>query len=220
MLPQADVYPAGMRATRDLLRRRMPLLRHPASLLAHLQKTHSQDNLPQLGQKLADKANRQGVAERFPDPAVQKRLAGDLTRSGSYDRRLTELALAIVDPAMAHEAQTFSRLRSIPGVDNILAHVLLYAIHGDPPLPPGADVRLRPSSGDVRQSIRRHMGWHGRGQDRPRGPPVGLLGSRRPVFPAQAGGPKIPCAPRDNTWPGHSLDGPRPSPGARRELPV
>jgi transposase len=32
-LPQADVYPAQRRATRDLLRRRMPLLRTRAALL-------------------------------------------------------------------------------------------------------------------------------------------------------------------------------------------
>jgi len=33
MLPQAYVYPAAMRATRDLLRRRMPLMRKRAELL-------------------------------------------------------------------------------------------------------------------------------------------------------------------------------------------
>ena len=42
MLPQAYVYPAHMRATRDLLRRRMPLAHKRAALLAHVQHTHSQ----------------------------------------------------------------------------------------------------------------------------------------------------------------------------------
>src|SRR5215831_10017443 len=42
MLPQASVYPGEMRATRDLLRRRMPLMRPRAELLAHIQNTHSQ----------------------------------------------------------------------------------------------------------------------------------------------------------------------------------
>ena len=40
MLPQAYVYPAEMRATRDLLRRRMHLMRKRAELLAHIQKTN------------------------------------------------------------------------------------------------------------------------------------------------------------------------------------
>src|SRR5215470_9033684 len=45
MLPQAYVYPAAMRATRDLLRRRMHLMRKRAELLAHIQNTNSQYNL-------------------------------------------------------------------------------------------------------------------------------------------------------------------------------
>jgi transposase len=129
MIPQAYVYPAEMRATRDLLRRRMHLMRHRAGLLAHIQNTNSQYNLPQIGKKLAYKANRGGVAERFSNPAVQKSIEVDLTLIGSYDRLLTELELEIVNTAKAHDAQTFYRLRSIPGVGKILALVLLYEIH-------------------------------------------------------------------------------------------
>ncbi|HXH08656.1 MAG TPA: IS110 family transposase [Alphaproteobacteria bacterium] len=129
MIPQAYVYPAEMRATRDLLRRRMHLMRHRAGLLAHIQNTHSQYNLPQIGKTLAYQANREGVAERFPEPAVQKSIAVDLTLLGSYDRLLTALELDIVNTAKAYAPQTFSRLRSIPGVGKILALVLLYDIH-------------------------------------------------------------------------------------------
>jgi Transposase len=39
MLPQASVYPAAMRATRDLFRRRTPLMRTRSELLAHVQLT-------------------------------------------------------------------------------------------------------------------------------------------------------------------------------------
>src|SRR6266852_2299789 len=44
MLPQAYVYPAAMRATRDVLRRRCHLMRKRAELLAHIQNTTSQYN--------------------------------------------------------------------------------------------------------------------------------------------------------------------------------
>src|SRR5215475_12487042 len=74
MLPQAYVSPAEMRATRDLLRRRMHLMRKRAELLGHIQNTHSQYNLPEIGKKIAYKAHRDGVADRFADPAVHKRL--------------------------------------------------------------------------------------------------------------------------------------------------
>jgi transposase len=129
MLPQAYVYPAEMRATRDLLRRRMSLMRKRAELLTHVQQTNHQYNLPEIGQKIADKANRDGVAERFPDPAVQKSIEVDLALIDSYDYLLTNLELDLVQTAKAHEAQTFYRLRSIPGVGKILALVLLYEIH-------------------------------------------------------------------------------------------
>ena len=43
-----------------------------------MQQTNWQYNLPEIGKKLAYKANRDGVAERFPDPAVQKSVEVDL----------------------------------------------------------------------------------------------------------------------------------------------
>ena len=46
-LPKAYVYPPEMRATRDLLRRRLHLVRRRGNLLAHIQNTHHQYNLPQ-----------------------------------------------------------------------------------------------------------------------------------------------------------------------------
>src|SRR5262245_36148654 len=55
MLPQADVSPAAMRATRDLLSRRLHLTRQRAALLAHLQHTHRQYHLPEIGNTLASK---------------------------------------------------------------------------------------------------------------------------------------------------------------------
>jgi transposase len=70
MFPQAYGYPAEMRATRDLLRRRIPLMRKRAELLGHIHNTHSQYHLPEIGKKIAYKAKRDGVTERFADPAV------------------------------------------------------------------------------------------------------------------------------------------------------
>jgi transposase len=129
MLPQAYVYPAAMRATRDLLRRRTHLMRKRAELLAHIHNTNSQYNLPEIGKKLAYQANRDGVAERFPDPAVHKSIEVDLALINHYDRLLTALELDLVQTAKADNAQTFYRLRSIPGIGKILALVLLYEIH-------------------------------------------------------------------------------------------
>src|ERR687895_446380 len=129
MLPQAYVYPAKMRATRDLLRRRMHLMRKRAELLSHVQNTNSQYNLPEIGKKIAYKANREGVAERFDDAAVQKNIEVDLALITYYDQLLTDLELHIVNTAKQHDANTFYRLRSVPGIGKILALVMLYEIH-------------------------------------------------------------------------------------------
>jgi transposase len=129
MLPQAYGYPAEMRATRDLLRRRMHLTRKRAEMLAHIQNTNSQYHLPEIGKKLAYKANRAGVAERFPDPAVQKSIEVDRGLIGYYDQGLNDLELTLVNTAKPHHAQTLYRLQSVPGIGKILALVLLYEMH-------------------------------------------------------------------------------------------
>ena len=128
MFPQAYVYPAEMRATRDLLRRRCHLVRKRAELLAHIQNTNSQYNLPEIGKKLAYKANREGVEEHFPDPSVRKTIEVDVSLIDHYDQLLGEVELSITRTAKAHEVQTFSRLQSVPGSGQILALVLLYEI--------------------------------------------------------------------------------------------
>lgn len=72
LMPQAYVYPARMRATRDLLRRRMYLARYRADLLAHIQNTVSQHNLPPLGIRADRKAQRPQSPEHFPNAVVHR----------------------------------------------------------------------------------------------------------------------------------------------------
>lgn len=129
MLPQAYVYPAGMRSTRDLIRRRLHLVRKRGQLLAHIQNTRAQYNLPAFGRKLAYKANRAGVVEHFADPSVQKSIEVDLALIDHYDALVTDLELTIVREAKRHDADAFHRLRSVPGIGKVLALTILYEIH-------------------------------------------------------------------------------------------
>jgi transposase len=126
MLPQASVYPAQMRATRDLLRRRTHLMRKRADLLAHVQNTNSQYNLPEISKKIAYKANRAGVAERFADPAVQKSSEVDLALITYDDQLLGDLELSIIKAAKHHDANTLYVLQTVPGIGKILSLVLFY----------------------------------------------------------------------------------------------
>ena len=128
-LPQAYVYPSEMRATRDLLRRRMHLARKRGELLAHVQNTNSQYNLSAIGKNLAYQANRDGVAERFADPAVQKSMEVDLALVSHYDTLLRDVELTLLKTAKQHDANTLYLLQTVPGIGKILSLVLLYEIH-------------------------------------------------------------------------------------------
>jgi transposase len=104
-------------------------MRTRAALLAHIQHTNSQYNLPELGQKLADKGNRDGVAERFLDPAVQKSVEVDLALIDHDDRLLSDVELTVVQTAKQHTAHALYRLQSVPGIGKIVRLVLLYEMH-------------------------------------------------------------------------------------------
>jgi len=88
LLPQAYAYPAGMRAARDLLRRRRHLVRKPGQLRAHIQMAAQQYNLPPLEKRIAYPANREGVAEHVPDRAVRQSIEVDLALLERYDELL------------------------------------------------------------------------------------------------------------------------------------
>lgn len=129
-----------MRATRALLRRRRHLRRQRAAWLGPSPQTPSQDNLPDMGKKIASKANRDGVAARFADPAGQKSIAVDLALMGHDDERLRDIELSLLKAAQPHDANTLARLRTVPGMGAILSLVLLDAIHDLQRFPRGQDV--------------------------------------------------------------------------------
>jgi transposase len=128
MLPQAYVYPAAMRATRDLLRRRLHLVRKRGQLLAHIRNTNAQYNLPAFEKRLAYPGNRDGVLDHFPDPIV-KSIEVDVVLIDQYDALINDLALTIVREAKQHDGDAFHRLRSVPGIGKVLALTILYEVH-------------------------------------------------------------------------------------------
>ena len=127
--PTAYPYPAKWRATRDLLRRRMYISHRCSGLVAHIQNTNTQYNLPAFRKKLTRKYNHDGVAERFEDPSVRKSVEVDLAMIESLNQILKKLEWYIEKTARQHDYHTLYLLRSIPGVGQILALVILYEIH-------------------------------------------------------------------------------------------
>ena len=82
-LPMSYVYPSEMRATRDVLRRRMRFVRRRGGIMAHIQNTVTQYSLPPLEKRLDHPKNRSGLLEHFEDEDLQMSIAVDMQQLDS-----------------------------------------------------------------------------------------------------------------------------------------
>ena len=127
--PMAHVYPRAKRETRDLLRRRSFFVRQRAQLIAHVQNTNAQYNLPPLAKKLTYKGNRTAaIADRFEHPSTQLSIRSDLALVENYDTQIAALETHLVKSAKVDDPTTFAFLRTVPGIGPILGLVMLYEI--------------------------------------------------------------------------------------------
>lgn len=129
MISEAYVYPREMRSTRDLLRRRMFMVRKRSELLVHVQNTNSQYNLPEINARIDRKNTREKVAERFVDPSVRKSIETDLALLDAYGKEISSVEWFVEKNARIHNARDLCLLRTIPGIGKILALAILYEIH-------------------------------------------------------------------------------------------
>jgi len=128
--PLAYVYPPGMRATRDLMRRRNHFVRKRAELLAHIQNTTMQYNLAPLGTLSRPHHRRdKDIVGHFPDPVVQLIVETDLQLIDHYDPIIKNLDNQILALAKGHDPRSLHLLRSIHGVGEVLSLTMLYEIH-------------------------------------------------------------------------------------------
>lgn len=129
--PLAYSYPAKMRATRDLMRRRTYIVGRLGELVAHIKNTNTQYNLPPFQKRLTRKYNHQevkDVIDRFEDPAVQLSVETDLAMIEALNPILRKLEWQIEKMAKGHDYNSLLRLQSIPGVGQTLSLVMLYEI--------------------------------------------------------------------------------------------
>jgi hypothetical protein len=98
-------------------------------LLAHIQNTRAQYHLPAFAKRLAYPGNRDGVVEHFPDPSVRKSIEVDVVLIDQYDALVNDLERTIVREAKRHDGDAFHRLRSVPGIGQVLALTILYEMH-------------------------------------------------------------------------------------------
>jgi transposase len=128
-LAQAYVYPPEMRATRDLLRRRLFFVRKRGELFAHVRTTSHQYNLTIPPGQLLYHCNRARVPEIFDDPVVRTSVEADLELACHYDGLIRSMERTVLEQAKIDDVSSLDLLQSIPGVGTILSLTLLYEIH-------------------------------------------------------------------------------------------
>ena len=128
-LAQAYVYPPQMRATRDLLRRRLFFVRKRGELFAHVRTTSHQYNLTIPTGQLLYQCNRARIPEIFDDPIVRTSVEADLELAGHYDGLIRSMERTVLEQAKVDDMSSLNLLQSIPGVGMILSLTLLYEIH-------------------------------------------------------------------------------------------
>jgi len=126
--PLAYVYPKAMRATRDLLRRRMKIVRHGANLKAHVGNTTSQYNLPPNKVNLKNVSARKQLRSTFPDPVVQRNIDLDMAVLECYAKELSKIEWFLEQQARQHNPVHLHLLRSVAGIGRILALTILYEV--------------------------------------------------------------------------------------------
>ena len=144
-------YPSGWRSTRDLLRRRGHFVSRRGETLAHIQIVNHQQNLPAFSGRMQYKSNRQGIAQRFADPAVAFSIETDVAMLDAYDTTIRDLERFLEQSAKVHDAQNFYLLKTIPGVGKIIAMTILYEIH---------NIKRFPEVGDFLSYARLVRGSH------------------------------------------------------------
>jgi transposase len=128
MLPVAYAYPQAMRSTRDLLRRRMYLMRHQSELLAHIQNTNTQYNLAAFEKRINYRSNRVGLTEHFPDPLVRKSIEADMEVLDTLHQVLLQLEQVVLEQARDHDPVALQLIRTVPGIGKVLSLLILYQI--------------------------------------------------------------------------------------------
>ena len=131
MLPKAYAYPAQMRGTRDLMRRRLFFVHRRSELLAHVQMTFQQYNLTAPSTDLVRHKNRLALELPFTDSSVTRMVATDLEMVGHLTKLINSLESHIrgKETLKGELGFNISLLQSIPGIGPVLSTTILYEIH-------------------------------------------------------------------------------------------
>jgi transposase len=130
MFPPAYAYPAKMRSTRDLLRRRSFYVSLRAGANTHIQSLFSQEAILDVyGWDVKKKKTRRSLCEHAGNPDLALSIESNLDLIDVTDSIVKKLEKQILQQANNHNGPAFDLLKTITGVGDILALTTLYEIH-------------------------------------------------------------------------------------------
>jgi len=128
LLPRAYVYPRAHRSLRDLLRRRLRLVRQRAELQTHIRTVNAQFNLPPLGTKVRSKASRGALESQFEDRTARRSVEADLELIDHYTPLIGSIERYVETEADEVYRKERTILESITGVGKIISLTILLEI--------------------------------------------------------------------------------------------
>ena len=128
MLPLAHVCRKEIRTTRDLLRRRMYFVHHQSELMAHIQNTNTQHNMPTFEKRLDCASNRTNLGDHYSDPMVCTTVEMDSQMLTAYHQVILKIEQEVLSKARSHDPVGLALLKTVPGIGKTLALVILLEI--------------------------------------------------------------------------------------------
>jgi len=126
--PIGYVYPKKLRATRDLLRRRIRFMTIRAEAYAHIQSTFRQNCIIISPSEVKNKKTRRGLITKVNDKQIQHNIEMDLEVIDNFDALLNPIEAEIRAKSKLHDRTTLNLLLTVPGIGDMMSLVILYEI--------------------------------------------------------------------------------------------
>jgi len=126
--PLAYAYPKELRATRDLLRRRIKFVSDRSKLYTHIKIMGHQVNESFGDLKFNNKCNREGAEQRFIDPHQKFNCETDLTLMKEYDKVINNIESKVLKEIRTKQPKEMNIIKSVPGIGKILSLVMVLEI--------------------------------------------------------------------------------------------
>jgi len=164
LLPKAYCCSAERRPARELLRRRIYMMRERSALLAHMSsavQTYGQDTLTTAEKRKNDR--QELIPKRFDNELLKLSMQVDVEMVEQLDMQIAKMEKTIVKHTKLTSSAEYNLLKSSPGIGTILALIILYEVDDISRFPTVGDfcsyARLAPNNA---QSAGKTVGKQGR----------------------------------------------------------